>query len=233
KFFQHLEATTGKRQDGLVIPYSHKENKPFIGCMFKLGLYSWYKLRDEAALAWFKQLLAIDPSDPKGARYFILHLAILLRKFDDATSLADSIRRDELHALFSGGASRFMFGLLYGLTLLVFVLGDLPGAMTLARFAIKSNPHALANLLEDPRFDHGPVDHAVKLHGTTPSASEGSGYVDDWGDLWDSYPGALEFLLLVATSMQEQDKIAMDDTDLGEDAGWTNGNGGAGNNEKN
>jgi hypothetical protein len=75
----------------------------------------------------------------------------------------------------------------------------------MARFAIKSNPHALANLLEDPRFDHGPVDHVVKQYGSSVSMSEGIGYVDDWGDLWDSYPGSLELLLLVATGMEKQD----------------------------
>ncbi len=214
KFFQFLETTVGKR-DGLLIPYSHKENKPFIGCLFKLGLYSWYKVIDEAALGHFKRLLGVDPSDPKGARYFILHLAIGLGRYDEASSLANGIGRNELQALFSGGSSRLLFGMLYGLGLLVFVLGDLPGAMTMIEFAIKSNPHALANLLEDPRFDHGPVDHVVEQYGSSASESEGNGYVDDWGDLWDSYPGSLDFLLLVASGMQKRDEDEMNDTPEG------------------
>ncbi|MEX2680050.1 MAG: hypothetical protein Q6373_000490 [Candidatus Sigynarchaeota archaeon] len=203
KFFKFLETTAGRR-DGLIIPYSHKENMPFIGCLFKLGLYSWYKLKDEAALGYFKKLLEVDPSDPKGARYFILHLAIGLERFDDASMVASKIGRDELQALFAGGSNRTLFGLLYGLGLLVFVLGDLPGAMTMLEYAIKSNPHALANLLEDPRFDHGPVDHVVKQYGSGASEQEGRGYVDDWGDVWDSYPGSLEFLLLVAGGMAKR-----------------------------
>ncbi|MBN2151522.1 MAG: hypothetical protein JW839_08755 [Candidatus Lokiarchaeota archaeon] len=205
RFFQFLQTTAGRRE-GLIIPYSHKENKPFIGCLFKLAIYSWYKMKDEAALGHFKRLLGVDPSDPKGARYFVLHLAVGLERFDDAASLANSIGRDELQALFSGGSNRAMFGLLYGLGLLVFVLGDLPGAMVLLEFAIKSNPHALANLLEDPRFDHGPVDRLVSQYESTASESEGRGYVDDWGDLWGSYPGSLEFLLLVAGKLDKQDE---------------------------
>ncbi len=214
KFFQFLETVAGRRE-GIIIPYSHKENKPFVGCLFKLGLYSWYKMEDEAAIKHFKRLLEIDPSDPKGARYFILHLAIGLERFDDAAGLANAIRRDELQTLFSGSSSRLMFGLLYGLGLLVFVLGDLPGAMIMLEFAIKSNPYTLAELLQDPRFDHGPVDHVVKQYGSSASESEGRGYVDDWGDVWDSYPGSLEFLLLVARGMEKRDKNETDETSSG------------------
>jgi tetratricopeptide (TPR) repeat protein len=205
KFFRFLE-TTARRKDGLVIPYEHKENKPFIGCLFKVGLYSWYKMQDEAAIGHFKKLLDIDPSDPKGARYFILHLAIGLEWFDDAAGLANRIRRDELQMLISGGSSRLLFGMLYGLGLLVFVLGDLPGAMTMLEFAIKSNPYALANLLEDPRFGHGPIDHVVRLYGGTTSEAEGQGYVDDWGDIWDGVPGSLEFLIIVASGIAKRNK---------------------------
>jgi tetratricopeptide (TPR) repeat protein len=215
KFFQFLETVAGRRE-GIIIPYSQKENKPFVGCLFKLGLYSWYQVQDKEAIGHFKRLLEIDPSDPKGARYFILHLAIGLERFDDAAGLANAIRRDELQALFSGSSNRLMFGLLYGLGLLVFVLGDLPGAMTMLEFAIKSNPHALASLLEDSRFDHSSVDHVVKQYGSTASASEGRGYADDWGDIWDSYPGSLEFLLLVASGMERQDKNDMSETPKGE-----------------
>jgi len=214
KFFKLLETITGRRND-LIIPYSHKENKPFIGCLFRLGLYSWYKLKDEAALGYFKKLLDVDPSDPKGARYFILHLAICLERFEEASSIANKIERGELQGLVTGGANRILFGLLYGLGLLVFVLGDLPGAMTLLEFAIKSNPYALANLLEDPRFDHGPVDHVVKQYGSGTSEQEGRGYVDDWGDVWDGYPGSLDFLLLVSGEIEKRDKNEMDEIPTG------------------
>ena len=133
--------------------------------------------RDEA-LAHYRELLRLNPSDNQGARYSFLNALLLTGRDDEAGTLLSQFR-DEPSALWQ-----------YGWALWAFRReGDCPASRQRLRAAFRSNRHLPGYLTGDSEWtDAAPQSYAMG------SREEAVVCVDELGDAWKATPGALEWL---------------------------------------
>jgi tetratricopeptide (TPR) repeat protein len=133
--------------------------------------------RDEA-LAHYRELLRLNPSDNQGARYAFLNALLLTRRDDEAGTLLRQFS-DEPSALWQYGRALWAFRR----------EGDCPASRQRLRAAFRSNRHLPGYLAGDSEWtDAVPQSYAMG------SREEAVICVDELGDAWKATPGALEWL---------------------------------------
>jgi tetratricopeptide (TPR) repeat protein len=186
----------------ITIPWKFDDNRAFLRTMHMLGMFLWYEAMDEAAINQFVALLALDPGDTLGSRYFILHLAILHDLSDVALAIPRIMgvdgnpeshldpKHDQLPGMF------FAWGLFH------YIKGEQEEARDFFERGIKVHPLIVIAL-----FRHFLLQFVSSESGfdessfPAPKVSFADDYVEDWVDVWGQHLDALDYLVELAIEL--------------------------------
>jgi tetratricopeptide (TPR) repeat protein len=161
------------------LPWTVLENRPFLSACHGIGLELYRHGRLEEAIGFFSDIFLFDPDDHLGARYLLVDT--FLRIGDDTGALTICAAHDK-----DDGAS-----ILYGLPLALLRLGRNDEAQAAIEKAIDTRPLVAEALVHPSReLPSGYRPGYITLGG----ADEASEYARECGDLWESTPGAREWL---------------------------------------
>lgn len=162
--------------------WMQRETRPLLRAFYGRGMTLWHKGRHGDAAAQFEHLLALNPRDNQGARFYIPLLHLLADNLEDASAFFGRYAADFAHDYVEPS---FYFG--WGLT--IFLDGDEAAAKQKYREAILKNIYIAPMLLEEPEPPRGlwhPNDRAEPNY-----AAE---FIDSYAVLWDREAGALRLL---------------------------------------
>jgi hypothetical protein len=159
--------------------WGHLETRPYMRA--RLGLARTLEAvgRGADAVEHYREMLRLNPGDNQGVRYMLVVALLAQHRDDEAGALLDE-HADEATAL-----------LAYARVLWSFRTGGASAASRAALdAAVRINAHALTYLL-DP--EKAPVERSPYI---SFGGRDGGAYVEEeLGDLFETTPGALEWLL--------------------------------------
>lgn len=177
------ERALGKRffAENTVDFWAMLETRPYMRALEGLAGTLWRLGRREEALARYRQMLQLNPSDNQGMRYLLLELLFELERMEDVEALLNEYRNDTLAD----------FG--YARALTEFQRrGPTAVAVRLLRKALRQNPHVPAYLTRRKRVP-GHLPDRIELGGE----SEAAAYAARFLVPWRRTPGAVDWLVEV------------------------------------
>ena len=152
--------------------------RPYMRARFGLARSLGDLDRREEALAHYRELLRLNPSDNQGARYAFLNALFLSGRDDEAGALLRQFG-DEPSALWQCGRALWVFRR----------EGDSPESRQRLRAALRSNRHLPGYLTGDSEWP-GPEPQSYAIG----SEEEAVVCLDELGQAWEATPGALQWL---------------------------------------
>lgn len=134
----------------------------------------------EKAAIIFERILAINPNDNQGMRDPLLHCYLELEKLDKALNLCNQCRDD------------ILVGITYGRALVLYKLGKKEQAKKQFIAAMQSSPRVAKELIKSKHTK--PKDYGRNPGIEIGSEEEAYEYWKYYGKIWESTPGAIEFI---------------------------------------
>ena len=164
------------------------ETRPYMRAMEGYGMCLWENGAQEAAIAAYQTMLALNPNDNQGVRYTLVSWLLLLEKNEDARALIKTYDDD------AGLAMSF------GKLLLDIIEKKSKTAINKSyQLAIKYNPHTVPFILKKKRLPKNPPGMIA-----LGSKDEAAFYMlGEYGkELWKRYPAAVQTLAELAGDAQ-------------------------------
>jgi tetratricopeptide (TPR) repeat protein len=162
--------------------WTHRETRPYLRALYGRAMTLWHQGHYSPAAEQFEELVALNPTDNQGARFFIPLLRLLGEEPEAAATFFEwyqsTYPSDYVEPAFS-----------FGWALTLSLCGAETEAKTRYRDGILKNIYIAPMLLEEaepPRHFWHPNDRAEPTY-----AAE---FIDSYAILWDREPGALRLL---------------------------------------
>lgn len=168
------------------------DTRPYMRALSGLALVEWEMGNLKQALAHYRHMLFLNPSDNQGARYCLLHCLIEAREFADLELLfRTDIFKDHIQDDLS-----------YARALMTFCqLGDGPDAQKMLKRAQKINPYTALLLLGQPI---PAIDERDVTAQTSLNMAEN--YAEYAKRTWLHVPGALTWLATISGRTHRKSK---------------------------
>jgi tetratricopeptide (TPR) repeat protein len=180
------------RQSSGVRWWEDHATRPYLRAIHGKAMTLWHRGRYAEAASELEDLLALNPRDNQGARFFIPMLRLLAEDLPRASATFAS-----LEAAYPGDYPEP--ALLFGRALCLALEEDEPSARTKYREGILQNIFIAPLLLEEPV-----PPRSIWLPNDRADFSYASEFLDSYALLWDRESGALRLLREVWSAMNPQ-----------------------------
>ena len=161
----------------LVLPWLCHENRPALRLLAQEA-FELHDYDEPQALSRMQQLLRLNPNDNHGLRDLVVNLHLARGEDRDALSVIATYPDDNMSAL------------CFGKVLALYRLGDIVNATAALKAANKQKPKIVKFLLPARKAEPKSSPYGIQIGGD----DEAWQYREEMRDVWESAPGAMEWL---------------------------------------
>ena len=169
------------KANDLVLPWLCHENRPALRLLAQEA-FELHDYDEPEAMLRMQQLLRLNPNDNHGLRDLVVNLHLVRGEDREALGVIKAYPDDNMSALS------------FGKVLALFRLGDIDNATVALKSANKLNPKIVKFLLPARKAQPKSSPYGIQIGGD----DEAWQYREEMRDVWESVPGAMDWLKRLA-----------------------------------